>query len=215
VRDLVRTTPPADLRERTLAYVREHGRPRGPVDADTPEVVTTAPTDGARRTGRPARRIPAWAAAAAAVIALLVGSVGFLVGRADLDRYGNAVGALEAVNRATIEISGDPGARRVELASTTGATTAGTLLFSPSTTRLVVVAADLERPATGKEYRCWVEVKGQRVNVGRMFFAEELAFWVGDTPEVSGLQDGSRFGVSLTDVGGSSLDGAPVIAGEL
>ena len=28
LRDLVRTTPPADLRERTLAYVREYGRPR-------------------------------------------------------------------------------------------------------------------------------------------------------------------------------------------
>ena len=29
LRDVVRTTPPADLRDRTLAYVREYGRPRG------------------------------------------------------------------------------------------------------------------------------------------------------------------------------------------
>jgi hypothetical protein len=29
LRDVVRTTPPADLRGRTLAYVREYGRPRG------------------------------------------------------------------------------------------------------------------------------------------------------------------------------------------
>ena len=29
LRDLVRTTPPEDLRERTLAFVRDHGRPRG------------------------------------------------------------------------------------------------------------------------------------------------------------------------------------------
>src|SRR6186713_2721262 len=29
LRDVVRTTPPADLRERTLAYVRQHGDPRG------------------------------------------------------------------------------------------------------------------------------------------------------------------------------------------
>ena len=48
-----------------------------------------------------------------------------------------------------------------------------------------------------------------------MFFADELAFWVGDTPEVSDLPDGTTFGVSLTDIGGSSLDADPVIAGEL
>ncbi|MEA2613286.1 MAG: hypothetical protein QOI52_1245, partial [Chloroflexota bacterium] len=29
LREVVRTTPPGDLRERTLAYVREHGEPRG------------------------------------------------------------------------------------------------------------------------------------------------------------------------------------------
>jgi predicted anti-sigma-YlaC factor YlaD len=29
LREVVRTTPPSDLRERTLAYVREHGEPRG------------------------------------------------------------------------------------------------------------------------------------------------------------------------------------------
>jgi len=101
------------------------------------------------------------------------------------------------------------------LASTSGTSTAGTLLFSPSTTRLVVVAADLQTPPSGKEYRCWVEVDGKRSNVGRMFFADELAFWVGDTPEVSDLPDGTTFGVSLADVGGSSLDGQPVITGEL
>ena len=29
LRDVVRTTPPADLRERTLAFVRQYGDPRG------------------------------------------------------------------------------------------------------------------------------------------------------------------------------------------
>ncbi len=48
-----------------------------------------------------------------------------------------------------------------------------------------------------------------------MFFADDLAYWVGDTPAVSDLPDGTTFGVSLTDVGGASLDADPVITGEL
>ena len=214
LRDVVRTTPPADLRERTLAYVREHGTPRGAeVAADA--VSQEAPAIGTAPSATRRRRIPAWAAAAAAAIVLLVGSVAFMAGRADVDRYGNAVTALETVNRATLAISAEPDSRRVELASTNGASTNGTLLYSPTTTRLVVVANDLQSPPSGKEYRCWVVVDGQRRNVGRMFFADELAFWVGDTPEVSDLPDGTTFGVSLADVGGGSLDTDPVIAGEL
>ena len=213
LRDVVRTTPPPDLRDRTLAYVREHGRPRGDhlVDGSpASDAGHGSPSAAPRR-----RRIPAWAAAAAAAIVLVVGSLGFLAGRADVDRYGNAVSALETVNQATIDISGDPDARRVTLASTSGTSTTGTLLFSPSTTKLVVVASDLQTPPSGKEYRCWVEVDGKRTNVGRMFFADELAFWVGDTPEVSDLPDGATFGVSLADVGAPSLDAEPVISGEL
>lgn len=213
LRDVVRTTPPADLRDRTLAYVREHGRPRAADLVDGSPASDGGPE--APSAARPRPRIPAWAAAAAAAIVLVVGSLGFLAGRADVERYGNAVSALETVNQATLDISGDPDARRVTLASTGGTSTTGTLLFSPSTTKLVVVASDLQTPPSGKEYRCWVEVDGKRSNVGRMFFADELAFWVGDTPEVSDLQDGTTFGVSLVDVGGSSLDAEPVISGEL
>ena len=153
--------------------------------------------------------------AAAAAIVLVVGSLAFLAGRAEVDRYGDAVTALERVNRATLDISADPDAQRVALASTGGSPTSGTLLYSPSSTKLVVVASDLAAPPSGKEYRCWVVVDGQRHDVGRMFFADELAFWVGDTPEVSDLPDGTTFGVSLSDVGSSSLDGDPVIVGEV
>jgi len=215
LRDVVRTTPPADLRERTLAYVREHGRTRGEAAATAGPVADHAPAGASTAAAARRRRVPAWVAAAAAAIVLLVGSVAFMAGRADVDRYGNAVNALEAVNRATLDISSDPDSHRVQLASTNGGSTNGTLLYSPSTTRLVVVASDLASPPSGKEYRCWVVVDGKRHNVGRMFFADELAFWVGDTPEVSDLPDGTTFGVSLADVGGSSLDADPVIVGEL
>jgi len=213
LRDVVRTTPPADLRGRTLAYVREYGRPRGEeaaAPAPAPAAATPEAAEARRR-----RRVPAWLAAAAAAIVLVVGSAGFIAGRADVARYDTAVNALEAVNRATLDISADPESRRVVLASTDGGSTTGTLLFSPETSKLVVVASDLALPPSGKEYRCWVVVDGQRKNVGKMFFADELAYWVGDTPEVSKIPDGAQFGVSLSDVGRTSLDADPVIAGEL
>lgn len=215
LRDVVRTTSPADLRDRTLAYVREYGRPRGeeaaaPAAASEPAAATPRAAEARRR-----QRVPAWLAAAAAAIVLVVGSAGFIAGRADVARYDTAVNALEAVNRATLDISADPESRRVVLASTDGGSTTGTLLFSPETSKLVVVASDLALPPSGKEYRCWVVVDGQRKNVGKMFFADELAYWVGNTPEVSKIADGAQFGVSLSDVGRTSLDADPVIAGEL
>ena len=219
LRDVVRTTPPADLRERTLAFVRENGRPRGETATVTTTPVGVTPQErsgpGVADAPRRRSRIPVWVAAAAAAIVLVVGSAGFIAGRADVDRYGSAVNALEAVNRATLDISADPESRRVVLASTDGGSTTGTLLFSPETSKLVVVASDLALPPSGKEYRCWVMVDGQRRNVGKMFFADELAFWVGDTPEVTKIPDGTEFGVSLSDVGRTTLDADPVIVGEL
>lgn len=218
LRELLRTTPPADLRERTLAFVRAHGRARGRegpagevVDAPAAIPVFEGRADAPPRRRRDRR---AWLLAAAAALAVLVGSLAFLAGRADLDRQAAQVAALEAVNRATIEVIGEPDARRVELVSASSERS-GTLLFSPATTRLVVVAVGLEPPSAGKEYRCWVEIDGRRENVGRMFFAGDLAFWVGKTPPVSDVPDGTTFGVSLTDVGGASLDADPVISGEL
>jgi len=220
VRDLVRTTPPADLRERTLAYVKAHGRMRGvPQDAaapaGTPAAVPAATTTSARERQPRAARILRWVVAAAAAIAIAVGSLAMLDARDDVERQASAVAALEAVNRATLEITKDTGARRVELSATGAAGTSGTLLYSPSTTKLVVVATELESPPSGKEYRCWVEVDGRREDVGRMFFAGDLAFWVGDTPAVSDLPDGTDFGVSLADVASPSLEADPVIRGEL
>jgi hypothetical protein len=220
LRDLVRTTPPADLRERTLAYVRANGRPRGEMTAPTDTEPTPLPAahapapDVDRRRGRFERALP-WFATAAAVVALVVAGATYVTGRAELERQSAAIRGLEVLNQTTIAITADPDAARVELVSTSGESTAGTLLFSPSTTDLTVTATDLEEPPSGKEWRCWVEVDGQRRDVGRMFYAEDLAFWVGETPAVSDLPDGTRFGVSLTDVGGTSLDADPVISGEL
>jgi hypothetical protein len=228
LRDLVRTTPPADLRERTLAYVRAHGRERGDVMAQgaapgsreaVGETAVVAASPGNVGTARRSRReILPWAATIAAVVALVVSGAGYLANRDLADRLASQttmISALERVQTATIELTADPEGRRVELASTAGGNTTGTLLFSPSTSRLVVVAYDLVQPPSGQEYRCWVEIDGQRHDVGRMFFADELAFWVGETPEVSDLPSGTVFGVSATSIGSASLEAEPVIRGQL
>jgi hypothetical protein len=220
LRDVVRTTPSADLRERTLAFVREHGVPRGAAAVTASSASASAPpamsasSPGTR--GRAARLLP-WVASLAAVIALAVAATSFLAVQqmqqqlADQER---AIGGLEAVTSATLEISGASDAERVTLTAADG-DSSGTLLFSPTSTKLVVVATGLDDPPAGQEYRCWVEVGGTRENVGRMFFGDDLAFWVGDTPAVSSVEPGTTFGVSLADLDSPALDAPPVIAGEL
>jgi hypothetical protein len=212
LRDVVRTTPSADLRERTLAYVREHGVPRGAAAA----APASAPAAVPDARGRTARLLP-WVASLVAVIALAVAATSFLeVQRMSqqLAAQDRAIGGLEAVTSATLEITGEPDAERVTL-SASDADTSGSLLFSPTTTKLVVVAMGLDRPPAGQEYRCWLEVGGKRENVGRMFFADDLAFWVGDTPAVSDVGPGTTFGISLADLDSPAIDAPPVIVGEL
>ena len=58
-------------------------------------------------------------------------------------------------------------------------------------------------------------VDGERVDVGRMNFSQDLAYWVGRTPSVADVPDGTTFGVSLTDLDGSGTQADPVIVGDL
>jgi hypothetical protein len=231
LRDVVRTTPPADMRERTLSYVRAAGVPRGagatapivaPIDMGVP--VAAGTTGSAPVTPRPelVRRraigILPWVASIAAAVVISVVASTFVIGNrvdqqlADQDR---AIAGLEAVTAATLEITADPAAQRVALESTAGTEASGSLLFSPTTTELVVVADGLEYPPAGQEYRCWLLVDGEREVVGRMYFADDLAFWVGVTPGVAAATPGTTFGVSLTGEDGSGAGADPVIAGEL
>ncbi len=205
LREVVRTTPPSDLRERTLAYVREHGEPRG-----------VAPSSAAAAPRRRVNLLP-WVATLAAAVALALATTSFFAYQQASQRLAdqeNAIADLEAVTSATLEISAQPDVERVSLAAT-GTETSGSLLFSPTTTKLVVVATGLPRPPAGQEYRCWVDRAGTRENVGRMFFAGDLAYWVGKVPAISDVAPGAMFGVSLADLQGTLVDGPPVIAGEL
>lgn len=233
LRDVVRTTPPPELRERTLALVRERGIQRGAAasagpatparspDAASPGAASPVEAVGATASPSRPRRIRGvlpWAATiAAAVVISVVASAAWLGGRIDersavQDR---AIAGLEAVAGATLALTARPDVERVALGPTDDAAAEGTLLFSPSTTELVVVASGLERPPEGREYRCWVLIDGVRYDVGRMNFADDLAFWVGDTPEVAGAAPGTTFGVSLREVGESGSPADPVIVGEL
>ena len=81
--------------------------------------------------------------------------------------------------------------------------------------QLSVVATGLTPPPAGLEYRCWVEVKGARARVGKMFFSGGLAYWVGPAPAISGVGSGALFGVSLVDIGRGTLDAEPVLIGAL
>lgn len=228
VRDVVRTTPPADLRDRTLAFVRTTGIPRGteaaaptPADAPVPAGLRAAAapaTPISIGAGRRAVGILQWVASIAAAVVISVVASSVVIGnRVDqqLAEQDRAIAGLEAVTAATLEITADPDAERVALASTEGSGASGSLLFSPTTTELVVVADGLASPPDGQEYRCWLLVDGVREDVGRMYFADELAFWVGVTPGVAAAEPGTTFGVSLTATDGSGAQTDPVIAGEL
>jgi anti-sigma factor RsiW len=235
VRQVVRERPPADLRERTLAIVRAAGVPR---DAQTGEargaglargVAGAGAAADAGESAPPAIRVlspgargwtrPAlgWLAAIAAAVVLSVVTTSLIVGwRVDerLASQEHTIEALEEVTAATLQVTAQPDVRRVALAGADPGL-AGNLIFSPSTTELVIVATGLTPPPVGQEYRCWVEQAGQRQRVGKMFFGEGLAYWIGPVPAVQGLVGAATFGVSLVDADGNALGSAPVLNGGL
>ena len=218
IRDVVRTSPPADLRERTLAYVRDRGIQRGPGAASAGPSAPAALRPAALAPSRGPIGFLPWVAAVAAAVLISVGATSFIVGSrvdAQLATLTETNRDLAAVTTATLSLTSEKDVQRVILASTDGSTTHGTLLFSPSTTDVVVVATGLTPPPTGQEYRCWVEVGGVRQPIGRMFFGGDLAYWIGPAKATAATPSGARFGVSLSSTGASVSDSQPVIAGTL
>ncbi len=227
--ETLRDLPPSDLRQRTLASVRALGRARGAaadrVDVDLgPPVIPLATTQPATpqivpaRTANVRRSVVGWVAAIAAAVVLSVATTSFVVGgRIDqqLADQTETIHGLQEVTTATLRVTGEPDARHVALAGTSNPDLFGSLVFSPSTAELVVVATGLQEPPAGQEYRCWVERGGQRQRVGKMFFSGGLAYWIGPVPAVSGVSSDARFGVSLVSASGASIDTPPVLDGGL
>jgi hypothetical protein len=228
IRYAVRTSPPAELRDRTLAIVAAVGRPRGAGSpglaaavAGGPASSATHPIDLERARGsrRAAPGIGLWVASvAAAVVIAVVGTSLFLVPSRDsvIQSQANQIASLAKVATWSLRIDGEPDAKYVELDAPSGASgLAGTLAFSPTTKELVVLAEGLAQPPRGMQYRCWVEIGGSRRRIGQMFFGGEVAFWVGPVDEIGGAASGTRFGISLVPADGQSLSGDPVLLGEL
>jgi len=215
IRDVVVELPPADLRERTLTAVHASGTPRG----GTVAAVASAPASIASAPSGPARGSRAtlgWVAAiAAAVVVSVAATSAFVDSRIDqrLADQTETIAALEEVTAATLVVTAEPDVRRVAL-SASDPGLRGTLVFSPSTSELVVVATGLTPPPEGQEYRCWVERTDDRERVGLMFFSDGLAYWVGPVPAVEGLSGDARFGVSLVSIDGSA-DSVDVLVGDL
>jgi hypothetical protein len=108
----------------------------------------------------------------------------------------------------------EPDATSVELAGMTDAALQGSVLFSPSSTDLVVVATGMTEPPADQEYMCWMDAGSGRVRIGKMFFGGDLAYWAGASEAIAGLDGPATFGVSLVDVGSSETDAEPVLLGQ-
>ncbi len=212
---VVRSTPPPALRERTLDYVRQIGRDR----FLAPSIPVAARLTGPGRADPRSRgrRAAVLAGLAAALIAAVAGTGLILEARnqAGIAQQADIIAALSRVTTWTLRLEAQPDARRVELAGSPGTDAGGSILFSPSSRELVVVVSGLTEPAAGREYRCWMEVEGQRGPVGRMFFGGDLSYWAGPVETLGDVGTSARFGISLVDATGSSVEGEPVLSGEL
>jgi hypothetical protein len=221
IREVVRQAPPADLRDRTLAFVAAVGRDRTALAA-APATSTTAPAPS-RLAVAPARRLAGGgrlgllaASIAAAIVVGVIGANLLATRSAEQDRQAREIAALSKVATWALRIDGEPDARHVDLAATAGTTAAtGTLVFSPRTNELVVLAQGLPEPAAGMQYRCWIEVDGSRRRIGQMYFGGDVSYWVGGVELLSSAGPGSRFGVSLAPIDGDSVAGEPVLVGAL
>ena len=222
IRAAVRTTAPPELRDRTLALVAAVGRDRSAIalaPAGAPAAVavrsTSAPADAPaagpididdarrRRSGGVAR-LGLWAGSIAAGVLIAFAATQVLVvgpQSQQIAQQSQEVASLAKAAAWSLAIQGQPDAERVALASTTGdPELAGTLVYSPGTSRLVVVAQGLEQPPPGMEYRCWMESGGTRTPIGKMFFAGDVAYWVGEVPDIDTLGEDATFGVSLAPI---------------
>jgi hypothetical protein len=155
------------------------------------------------------------ATVAAAVVLSVVVTSSIVGGRIDdgFASQGEAIRDLANVTNATLHLTAEADVARVDLDSPNPSVVSGTLLFSPSTTDLVVVATGLVEPPAGMQYRCWMDRGNGRQGIGRMFFGGGLAYWVGPSPAVSGSTGPVTFGVSLVGADGAPSGPDPVLEG--
>jgi len=238
-RHVIEAQPDPELKERTLAFIREVGRDRSRSDAIgqpagerppavpagaqpaveplPPNVVPIDRPAAPHLPDRPARIrrwIAAGAVAASVLVALAAGFAGGAVLRPGQDSVQKEVAVLRETAQGTVRVGAQPDAQRVALTATqAGAGSQGTVLFSGSSGELVMVASGLAEPPPGMEYGCWLETGGDRRRIGKMYPGGELNAWVGPVAGLDDLRAGSVFGVSLTPIGGGP--GETVLTGQV
>lgn len=230
VREVVAEEPDPALRGRTLAFVREFGRDRSgaagvdvsadagmPIGVEQPAAIAAAAADVAASLPAavvPAavvpirrRRLPLIAAIGMAAALLLAGVVGYGAAGGFAPAVNEEPGEVAVLQDATLamaRIAGAPDARQVAMTSTNGGAATGSLLFSPSSGELVMIASGLPAAAAGAEYNCWVEVDGQRRRLGELYPGGEVQAWSGIAAGVDNLPAGSVFGVTLVSPSGTA-----------
>jgi hypothetical protein len=227
IRDVVLESPPPELRERTLALVREIGRPRG-MAANRPVIaaaMAVGPAPAARpleaplpisaKRRRSLRDVALPLGLVAAIVLTVIGTAAVVSNRnaAALADSQETTAELAQLANWSLRVSAEPDATRISLVSSPGTTASGTLLYSRTSTDLVVVARGLTPAPAGQEYRCWVLINGSREDVGQMDMGAGLAYWVGPVPGLGDLPPGTPFGVSLAQVNGSIAPADPILSG--
>ena len=153
----------------------------------------------------------AWVGLAAALVVLVVGA-GLLIDQAArLNTAQEEAHGLTAAMAAVDRVLATPDHRVVTLTTAQGA--AG---GSISWTRhdLVVLSTALTAPKPGEVYRCWLNSDGNGWAVGKMYFAEGTAYWVGSLDEWASFEIGptTEFKVSLEPPGADpSTRSGPVV----
>jgi hypothetical protein len=227
IREVIAGAPDPALRERTLAFVREVGRDRSgsatvaagitvPAGLSTPAAPSPAIAAAIPVVPRASR--VRWIAAGGLAAALLL-AVGLGFGAARLTtptdvEAGREIEVLQVTAETTLRLDAQPDTRRVALLATTdGAGAQGTLLFSPSTGELVMVASGLAGLEPGQKYGCWVEANGERRGIGKMYPGGGLQSWAGKVDGLRDLPDDAVFGVSLVPADDGPAE--PVLTGGL
>ena len=232
LREGLAPVPAADLRGRTLAYVRAVGRPRGesardpgaareagPTTPPGPTVLAGSRIAASMRSGGTSRRRLALAGLAmAAVVVVAVGVTAFAtssIGRSELAAEQARSADLARTADIAMNLLGDGSAIRIPMAGGAGAS--GVAIISPASYAGAVVATGLPEPAAGMEYICYVVIDGQRRLVGRMIDSGTAYAWTGSIGAFSGVRPGSvtEYGVLLVPVGSDAVDGSPVVAGSV
>ena len=217
IRRVVQLAPDPRLRARTLEQVSRLGRPRS-ADVQPSPAAGVAPA-------LPPSRWPSLVGAATFVAGVAASAMiaGLIVWRAADARLTAAdaavaeqrttIAGLGIISDWTLRLSGDPAATHVRLAAADGGVQAGSVLLAAARNELVMVASGLALPPDGHEYRCWVEVAGERVTIGRMYRAGELSYWVGEVSRPIEVGD-LTFGVTMVDSAIEGLSGEVVLIGE-